>query len=284
MQPSITPRPSARAACAMRTASRMPPDLASLMLIPCARSAHARDVRERVAVLVDVDRHRRRALQLRPVRDRRPAAAARSTRRRARQLRQRSSASSSDQYSLTSTWSGSSVTRAHGAHALDVEAVAAAELELQPAEAPRRAALGAPRHVVRVAEPDRPRRRRALARQPEQPPDRAGRRACPADRAAQRRSRRAPRTLAGGSRSSDRSSANGSSPSTSACSSTIRERGRGGLVVTLDRRRLAEPGDVRRARPRPRRPRPRPRPARDRERLGELERDDPGGQLHRGLH
>src|SRR5438105_128627 len=40
MQPSITPRPSARAACVMRTASRIPPDLASLMLIPCARSAH----------------------------------------------------------------------------------------------------------------------------------------------------------------------------------------------------------------------------------------------------
>ena len=41
MQPSITPSPSARAACAMRTASRIPPDFASLMLIPCARSAQA---------------------------------------------------------------------------------------------------------------------------------------------------------------------------------------------------------------------------------------------------
>ena len=39
MQPSITPSPSARAACAIRTASRIPPDFASLMLIPCARSA-----------------------------------------------------------------------------------------------------------------------------------------------------------------------------------------------------------------------------------------------------
>jgi len=41
MQPSITPRPSARAACVMRTASRMPPDFASLMLIPCAIAAQA---------------------------------------------------------------------------------------------------------------------------------------------------------------------------------------------------------------------------------------------------
>ena len=36
MQPSMTPSPSARAACTMRTASRMPPDLASLMMIPSA--------------------------------------------------------------------------------------------------------------------------------------------------------------------------------------------------------------------------------------------------------
>ena len=41
MQPSMTPSPSARAAAAIRTASRTPPDFASLMLIPCARSAHA---------------------------------------------------------------------------------------------------------------------------------------------------------------------------------------------------------------------------------------------------
>ena len=41
MQPSMQPRPSARAACTIRTASRMPPDFASLTLIPCARSAQA---------------------------------------------------------------------------------------------------------------------------------------------------------------------------------------------------------------------------------------------------
>ena len=36
MQPSMTPRPSARAAWTIRTASRMPPHLASLMLMPSA--------------------------------------------------------------------------------------------------------------------------------------------------------------------------------------------------------------------------------------------------------
>ena len=41
MQPSITPRPSARAAWAIRIAFRMPPDFASLMLIPCATSRQA---------------------------------------------------------------------------------------------------------------------------------------------------------------------------------------------------------------------------------------------------
>ena len=87
MQPSITPSPSARAACAIRTASRIPPDLASLMLIPCATLGAGGDVGERVAVLVDVDRDRRAPLQLGARPGRRPAAAARSTRPRARQLR-----------------------------------------------------------------------------------------------------------------------------------------------------------------------------------------------------
>ena len=68
MQPSIRPRPSARPACAIRTASRIPPDLASLTVSPCARSAHAGTSVERVAVLVGVDRQRRAALQLGAVR------------------------------------------------------------------------------------------------------------------------------------------------------------------------------------------------------------------------
>ena len=41
MQPSMQPSPSARAACTIRAPSRIPPDFASLTLIPCARSAQA---------------------------------------------------------------------------------------------------------------------------------------------------------------------------------------------------------------------------------------------------
>ena len=77
-------QPSARAAWAMRIASRIPPDFASLMLMPCAISAHRRDVGERVAVLVDVDRDRRARPSARARRRRPPSAAARSTRRRSR--------------------------------------------------------------------------------------------------------------------------------------------------------------------------------------------------------
>ena len=133
------------------------------------------DVGEGVAVLVDVDRDRRRRLQLRPVRVARGAAAARSTRRRARaSCGSASSASSSVQYSLTSTWSGTSVTAADRAHALDVEPVAAAELQLQPLEPPARAARFAPSRAISsgVGEPDRPRGRRPEPLEPEQPPDR----------------------------------------------------------------------------------------------------------------
>ena len=110
--------PSARA-------SRMPPDLASLMLTPCAISAHARDVGERVAVLVDVDRNRRAlaSASRRPDRPRGSGCSQYSTPSSA-SCGSASSASSSDHHSLTSTCSGSVGHGAHGANALDVEAVA----------------------------------------------------------------------------------------------------------------------------------------------------------------
>jgi hypothetical protein len=57
---------------------------------------------------------------------------------------------------------------ANRTHALDVEPVSASELQLEAAIGPRRL-LGSPGHVVGVAEPDRPRRGRALPREPEQP-------------------------------------------------------------------------------------------------------------------
>src|SRR5207247_874245 len=57
-----------------------------------------------------------------------------------------------------------------GADTVEVEAVAPAELQLQPAEA-RRGALRTARHVVGIAEPDRPAGRRPLAAEAQQPPD-----------------------------------------------------------------------------------------------------------------
>src|ERR671934_73891 len=60
--------------------------------------------------------------------------------------------------------------RAHGAHAFHVESVARAELELQPQEAVIDLG-GTARHVVGIAEPDRPRGRRSCTPEPEQPPD-----------------------------------------------------------------------------------------------------------------
>ena len=83
-----------------------------------------------------------------------------------------SSASSSDHASLTSHWSGRSVDRAHRADALDVEPVAAAELQLQALEPAAADLLRAARHVVGIAEPDRPRRRRPGPPQAEQLVDR----------------------------------------------------------------------------------------------------------------
>ena len=56
MQPSITPSPSARAACAMRTASRMPSALRELDVHAVRPLGADGDVCKRVAVLVDVDR------------------------------------------------------------------------------------------------------------------------------------------------------------------------------------------------------------------------------------
>ena len=108
--------------------------------VDAVRDLRARgDVGERVAVLVDVDRDRRARLQLaRRPRRRRGSGCSQYSTPSSASCGSASSASSSDHHSLTSTCSGSSVTAAHGAHALDVEPVAAAELQLQPPEARRR--------------------------------------------------------------------------------------------------------------------------------------------------
>ena len=84
-----------------------------------------------------------------------------------------SRASSSVQYSLTSTWSGSVGRAPDGSHAIDVESVATPQLQLEAPEAtPGARLLGTPSHVVRVAEPDRERRRRALATEAQHAPER----------------------------------------------------------------------------------------------------------------
>ncbi len=160
-----------------------------------------------------------------------------------------SSASSSDQYSLTSTWSGS-VGHARAPRGRARRRARRAPPSFSFSRRNRAGdALGAARHVVGIAEPDRPRGRRAGARQPEQAPDRLAERASRRGRAARRRAppspparpgrsasgRRSPRARTGRRRAAARPPRG--TPSADAAR----------LVVALDRRRLAEPGRRRRA-------------------------------------
>ena len=144
-----------------------------------------------MAVLVDVDRDRRALLQ-------RPAAlVARPERLLAvvdaelRELRQRLERLLERPPLVHVDLQRQLGRAADGAHALDVEAVAAAELELEPAKAAGRL-LGAAGHVVGVAEPDRPRGRRPRRGQPEQPVHRDAEQLARevVERAVERRSRR----------------------------------------------------------------------------------------------
>ena len=201
-------------------------------------------VREDVAVLVDVDRDRRALPQRAPALVACAAAAARSTRRRAR----RAAGSESTRLVERPRLVDVDLERERGdpadrAHALDVEAVSASELELQPPVA-RRRLLRPPRHVVRVAEPHRPRGRRAFPREPEQAMRGKCRAASPEGRGAPRRSPPSPPARPGRAarRAPISSSANGSSPTSSACSCDEPGRGLRGLLVALDRRGLAVPG------------------------------------------
>ncbi len=182
--------PRARAACAIRTASRMPPDLASLIVTPCARSAQAATSPSVMAVLVDVDRDGRAALQLGTVR------VARRQRLLAvfeRHLRAGSSSASVERPVLVDVDLKRQIGRgAHRLHALEVEPVAPAELQLQPPEAARSRPPrpGGPCRRGRRARPStRSAARRAAARAACRP---ARRRAFPAGRGAPRRAQRAP--------------------------------------------------------------------------------------------
>src|SRR5581483_9454028 len=167
---------------------------------------------------------------------------------------------------------------AHRADALAVESVAAAELQLEAAEASAHA-LGASRHVVGVAEPDRPARRWAGPRQAEQLVDGT------ADQLSLqvvqgRVDRRACGPLAGRQPRHDLLERERILAERAGVLLDVCERGRGGFVVALDRRRLAVAAhavvrdrhvdDVLRV----------ARAARDDERLGELERHDPRFDVH----
>ena len=140
--------------------------------------------------------------------------------------------------------------------------------------------LGAAGHVVGVAEPHRPRRRRPGARQPEQPPDGLRRAACPGGRGARRRARPAPRLAGRRQPRVDLLERERIVPEQRRVLLDVRQRGCRRLVVA---RRSAPPRRSRRSRraaARPGRPRPCPRLARDDERLGEPQRHDPGVELH----
>ena len=172
----------------MRIPSRIPPDFASLMLMPWAISGAGGDVGKRVAVLVDVDGDRR------PLPQHLPAFVT---------LGQRLLAVLDPE--LGELWQSverlverpplvhvdlqrQGRDRADGADALDVEAVGTAELQLEPAEPSGDAAPpGAPCRRGRRATPSRTSAGRCAG-------DRAGARwrhraAFPADRAAHRRDR-----------------------------------------------------------------------------------------------
>ncbi len=139
--------------------------------MPCARSAHSATVGQHVDVLVDVDRKRRLALQLRP------AGVARLERLlHVLDAEVGELAHGVERLVELPVLVDVDLERdvgdaADGPHALDVEPVAASELQLQAAEVAADG-LRAPGHVVGIAEPDRPRGRRAAALEAEQAPHR----------------------------------------------------------------------------------------------------------------
>ena len=129
----------------------------------------------------------------------------------------------------------------HGADPVDVEPVAAAELQLQALVPPPRDSLRAARHVVGVTEPDRPRRGRAGSAQAEQLVD--GQAGQPALQVVQRMVDGRPRGLL--ARRQARSDLLERERIVAELDARQpRQCGRSGLVVPLDRRGLTETGDA----------------------------------------
>src|SRR5581483_97549 len=239
------------------------------------------DVAKRVAVLVDEDRERRALLQLGAAgiagRQRLLAVLDTELGELRQELERLREAPGLVHVHLERQVAGDA---ADGTDALDVEAVPAAELELEAAEAGERL-LRAARHVVGVPEPDRPARRRAGAPQAEEPPDRLAEQ-LPLQVVESRVDRRARRELACGEPRHDLLERERIVPDRGRVLLDLGKRRSRGLAVPLDRRRLAEAGDARMAQLDDQRLRRVGRSAGDDERLRELELDDPGGDLHEG--
>src|SRR5829696_2542213 len=233
------------------------------------------DVGERVAVLVDVDRNGRTRLQRRalgiPGGQGLLGVLDRKLREELERLVERPVLVDVD-------LERDARRRAHRPHALQVEPVAASELQLQAAEPTPLGGLGALRHRVGVAEPHGPRRRRAGATQPEEPPHREPRE-LPLEvvqRAVDRRTRCVLTRRKAIADLVERPRVVPQLHVAQPCERRLRR-----LLVTRDRGRLSEAGDV-----------AVPdldlddlrlvlRLARDHERLGEPKRRDPRLELHR---
>ena len=236
------------------------------------------DVGERVAVLVDEDRHGRAPLQLGAARvagrqrllavvDLHLRADSRAPRRASSTRSRRPGAGRSVAARTARTRSTSSPSPP-------------AELELQPLEARRgRARRGAPCRPGRRARPSTTSAGlRAGARAAATPAGPASfpQRSCSAASSALRAANSPP-----GSRSKISSSANGSSPSSVRVLLHVCARRLGRLPVALDRRRLAEAADVAVPSSSWQSSTSSVELAGDHERLRERHRDDPGADLHR---
>ncbi len=247
--------------------------------MPCALSAQCDDVFEAVAVLVHIDGNRRGGLE------RRPALVASRQRLLAvlhaelHELWKRVERLVERPVLVDVDLQRHGGRRADSAHAIDVEPVATAELELE-AEKVRR--LRGPRgHVVGISQPDRPRRRRACLTETEQSPHRQPHES-PLQIVQRGVERGARCELALGKPAFDLVERERIVSEKVCVLLDVRERRLGRLVVLRDRGSLSVAGDVavrhldlddvdgvRRA-------------AGDHEGLRELQRGQPGGHFHRG--
>src|SRR6187401_995040 len=238
-----------------------------------------RDVGQRVAVLVHVDRDGSALLQLRSIWIAGGEGLLAVLDARLGQRRQRLERLVQRPVLVDVDLERKTRGRAYSPNALYVQAVATPELQLETAEPSVARSLGVARHRIRVLEGDGPRRRRPLPQQAEEAPHReAGELAAKVVEGGVDRG--ASRELLQREPLEDRIQREGIVAELVRVRFEIRKGGRGGLVVPLDRRRLPHPGravvgdldldDLNLGL----------RPARNREWLLELEADDPSAQMY----